>query len=214
MPHIRDSFFAGRELGSLAQMQAEAVQTMKQLIDDLARAYEHADRDVRLDLGDGDGTQYMLAMVHHDRLAVCAMFKFAAAEGMWDEPKLNQLFELTPEQNYGLADRRHSNGCRAKNEDSASATSCGRSMCRRCVAPARSTGSTLGSQASRRSRRSRNVGALFSPTTARTGCVIRCASVSANDHCYTAGSSWAKKVSAQLRISSKSPGRPRSSGAR
>jgi len=39
--------------------------------------------------------------------AVCEMFKFAAAEGMWDEPKLNQLFELTPEQNYGPADRRH-----------------------------------------------------------------------------------------------------------
>ena len=48
---------------------AEAVQTMKELIDDLARAYEHTDREVRLDLGDGDRTHYMLAMVHHDRLA-------------------------------------------------------------------------------------------------------------------------------------------------
>ena len=45
-------------------------------------------------------------------------------------------------------------GCRAKKVDSASAVLRGRSMWRRCVAPGRSKGSTLGSQASRRSRRS------------------------------------------------------------
>jgi len=54
---------------SIPLTSAEAVQTMKQLIDDLALSYEHTDRDVRLDLGDGDRTHYMLAMVHHDRLA-------------------------------------------------------------------------------------------------------------------------------------------------
>jgi integrase/recombinase XerD len=38
--------------------------------------------------------------------AVCEMFKFAAAEGMWDEAKLSHLFELLPVQSYGVADRR------------------------------------------------------------------------------------------------------------
>ena len=38
---------------------------------------------------------------------VCEMFKFAVAEAMWDASKLHRLFELTPEQNDGPADRRH-----------------------------------------------------------------------------------------------------------
>src|SRR5262249_40518383 len=54
---------------SIPVTSAEAVQTMRQLISDLASAYEHTDRDVRLDLDGGNGTHYMLAMVHHDRLA-------------------------------------------------------------------------------------------------------------------------------------------------
>ena len=40
-------------------------------------------------------------------LAVCEMFKFAAAEGIWDEAKLSRLFEMAPVQNYGPSDRRH-----------------------------------------------------------------------------------------------------------
>jgi integrase/recombinase XerD len=39
--------------------------------------------------------------------AVCEMFKFAAAEGMWDETKLRLLFELLTVQSHGVADRRH-----------------------------------------------------------------------------------------------------------
>jgi integrase/recombinase XerD len=39
--------------------------------------------------------------------SVCEMFKFAAAEGLWDESKLNRLFEMAPVQNYGPSDRRH-----------------------------------------------------------------------------------------------------------
>ena len=38
---------------------------------------------------------------------VCEMFKFAAAEGMWQESNLNRLFEITPVQDYGPSDRRH-----------------------------------------------------------------------------------------------------------
>jgi integrase/recombinase XerD len=34
------------------------------------------------------------------------MFKFGAAEGMWDEAKLRLLFELLPVRSYGAADRR------------------------------------------------------------------------------------------------------------
>ncbi|KAA1246256.1 tyrosine-type recombinase/integrase [Mycobacterium simiae] len=39
--------------------------------------------------------------------AVCEMFKFAAAEGVSVESKLNRLFEMAPVQNYGPSDRRH-----------------------------------------------------------------------------------------------------------
>jgi integrase/recombinase XerD len=39
--------------------------------------------------------------------AVCEMFKFAAAEGLWEEAKLNRLFEMAPVQNYGPSDRQH-----------------------------------------------------------------------------------------------------------
>lgn len=39
--------------------------------------------------------------------AVCEMFKFAAAEGVWVESKLNRLFEMAPVQSYGPSDRRH-----------------------------------------------------------------------------------------------------------
>ena len=54
---------------SIPVSSTEAVQTMKQLLADLAVAYGHTERDVRLDLDGGDGTHYMLAMVHHDRVA-------------------------------------------------------------------------------------------------------------------------------------------------
>ena len=39
--------------------------------------------------------------------AVCEMFKFAAAEGLWEESNLNRLYEMAPVQNYGPSDRRH-----------------------------------------------------------------------------------------------------------
>jgi integrase/recombinase XerD len=39
--------------------------------------------------------------------AVCEMFKFAAAEGIWDENRLRQLFEMAPVRDYGPSDRRH-----------------------------------------------------------------------------------------------------------
>ncbi|MBU9766960.1 tyrosine-type recombinase/integrase [Mycobacterium sp. TNTM28] len=39
--------------------------------------------------------------------AVCELFKFAAAEGMWDESKLRQLFEMMPVRDLGPSDRRH-----------------------------------------------------------------------------------------------------------
>jgi integrase/recombinase XerD len=38
---------------------------------------------------------------------ICEMFKYAAAEGIWDQPKLGQLFELMPARVGGLRDRRH-----------------------------------------------------------------------------------------------------------
>jgi integrase len=38
--------------------------------------------------------------------AVCEMFRFAAAESMWDEAKLSLLFELLPVQSYSTFDRR------------------------------------------------------------------------------------------------------------
>lgn len=38
--------------------------------------------------------------------AVCEMFKFAAAEGMWEEAGLRRLFEVVPVRSYGHGDRR------------------------------------------------------------------------------------------------------------
>jgi integrase/recombinase XerD len=38
--------------------------------------------------------------------AVCEMFKFAAAEGLWDETLLRRLFELVLVRSYGSGDRR------------------------------------------------------------------------------------------------------------
>ena len=47
----------------------DAVQTIKRCLDELSRVYEHTDRDVDLELHGGDGSHYMLAVVHQDRLA-------------------------------------------------------------------------------------------------------------------------------------------------
>jgi hypothetical protein len=47
----------------------DAVRTIKRYLDELSRAYEHTDRDVDLELSGGDGSHYMLAVVHQDRLA-------------------------------------------------------------------------------------------------------------------------------------------------
>ena len=47
----------------------DAVQTIKRCLDELSRVYEHTDRDVDLELNGGDGSHYMLAVVHQDRLA-------------------------------------------------------------------------------------------------------------------------------------------------
>ena len=47
----------------------DAVQTIKRCLDELSRVYEHTDRDVDLELTGGDGSHYMLAVVHQDRLA-------------------------------------------------------------------------------------------------------------------------------------------------
>jgi hypothetical protein len=47
----------------------DAVQTIKRCLAELSRVYEHTDRDVNLELTGGDGSHYMLAVVHQDRLA-------------------------------------------------------------------------------------------------------------------------------------------------
>jgi len=47
----------------------EAVQTIKRCLDELSAAYEHTDRDVNLELTGGDGSHFMLGVVHQDRLA-------------------------------------------------------------------------------------------------------------------------------------------------
>jgi len=47
----------------------DAVRTIKRYLDELSRAYEHTDRDVNLELTGGDGSHYMLAVVHQERLA-------------------------------------------------------------------------------------------------------------------------------------------------
>jgi len=47
----------------------DAVRTIKRYLDELSRAYEHTDRDVDLELTGGDGSHYMLGVVHQDRLA-------------------------------------------------------------------------------------------------------------------------------------------------
>ena len=49
--------------------EADAVQTMRRYIDDLARIYEHTDRDVQIQMDGGDGSHFMVAVVHQDRLA-------------------------------------------------------------------------------------------------------------------------------------------------
>ena len=46
----------------------EAVRTIKRCLVELYQAYEHTDRDVNLELTGGDGTHFMLGVVHQDRL--------------------------------------------------------------------------------------------------------------------------------------------------
>jgi len=48
---------------------SDAVLTIRRCLDELSRAYEHTDRDVNLELTGGDGSHYMLGVVHQDRLA-------------------------------------------------------------------------------------------------------------------------------------------------
>jgi len=48
----------------------EAVQTIKRCLDELSAAYEHTDREVNLELTGGDGSHFMLGVVHQDRLAL------------------------------------------------------------------------------------------------------------------------------------------------
>ena len=47
----------------------DAVATMRRCMDELARIYEHTDTDVRIRMDDGDGTHFMVAVVHQHRLA-------------------------------------------------------------------------------------------------------------------------------------------------
>ena len=67
--------------------------------------HPHASR--RVWAGPGHGPARSNNRINLISYAVCEMFKFAAAEGMWDESKLNRLFEMAPVQNYGPSDRRH-----------------------------------------------------------------------------------------------------------
>jgi len=48
----------------------EAVQTIKRCLDELSAAYEHTESDVNLEMTGGDGSHFMLGVVHQDRLAV------------------------------------------------------------------------------------------------------------------------------------------------
>lgn len=48
----------------------EALDTINRYLDELARVYEHTDRDVSLRLRGGDGSHFMIAVVHPDRLAL------------------------------------------------------------------------------------------------------------------------------------------------
>ena len=47
----------------------QALDTINRCLDELARVYEHTDRDVSLRLRGGDGSHFMMAVVHTDRLA-------------------------------------------------------------------------------------------------------------------------------------------------
>ena len=47
----------------------EAVATMKRCMDELTRVYEHTDTDVKIRMDDGDGSHFMVAVVHQHRLA-------------------------------------------------------------------------------------------------------------------------------------------------
>ena len=58
--------FAGT---SIRASSSDAVQTMQRLLTELSATYEHTDRDVQLALTGGDGSHYMLAVVHPHRLA-------------------------------------------------------------------------------------------------------------------------------------------------
>ena len=58
--------FAGISIPATA---TEAVQTMQRLMTELSRTYGHTDQDVHLGLTGGDGSHYMFAVVHQDRLA-------------------------------------------------------------------------------------------------------------------------------------------------
>jgi Glycosyl hydrolase family 63 C-terminal domain len=47
----------------------EAVYTMKRYLEELSRSYEHTDDDVHLEVAGGDGSHFMVAVVHQDRLS-------------------------------------------------------------------------------------------------------------------------------------------------
>lgn len=48
--------------------EAAAIATINGFLEDLARTYEHTAQDVRLDVAGGDGSHFMMAVVHRDRL--------------------------------------------------------------------------------------------------------------------------------------------------
>lgn len=58
--------FAGIAIPASA---TEAVRTVRRMLDELSRAYDHTEQDVELELAGGDGTHHMYAVVDQDRLA-------------------------------------------------------------------------------------------------------------------------------------------------
>ena len=73
----------------------------------VAPSSRHPDPTKRVWAGPGHAATRSDNRISLISYAVCEMFKFAAAEGMWQESKLNRLFEIAPVQDYGPSDRRH-----------------------------------------------------------------------------------------------------------